>query len=70
MYFSDDVLSGAKIATDDTIVEDCGQSTCYLKRIKNTTQMDTGMTRYCCVFDENVFVISVIKQYFFRAWCK
>lgn len=46
MYFPDDVFSGAKIASDDKIIEGCGQSTCYLKRIKNTTQIDTGMTRY------------------------
>lgn len=50
MYFPDEVLSGAKSASDDKIVEGCSQSTCYLKRIKNTTQIDTGMTRCCCAF--------------------
>lgn len=52
MYFPGDVLSGAKIASDDKIIEGCGLSTCYLKRIKNTTQIDTGMTRCCYVFVE------------------
>lgn len=45
MYFSDEITA------DDKIVEGCGQSTCYLKRMKNTTQIDNGMRR-CCVFGE------------------
>lgn len=58
MYFPNDVLSGDKIASDDRIAESCGLSTCDLKRIKNTTQIDTGMTRCCCVFDESLFLVS------------
>lgn len=50
MYFPSEALDGAKFASNNKVIEGCGQPTCYLKRFKNTTHIDTGMTHCCYVF--------------------